>query len=185
MILIIKKRYGRDDMFFKILGSILIIISSTYLGFYYGNKLIKRINELTELERLGTLLENEIVYSHTPIPQAIYSISYRKDNIIENLFYEIYKKLKGGADSIYQAFEDGLNENKRQLNIEEEDMSLLLSFAKSLGDYDIEGYRKVFALYKMGIKSKISEAENKKSKNLKMYRYLGFSLGAMVVIMII
>lgn len=172
-------------MFFKILGSVLIITSSTYSGFYYGSKLIKRISELTEIERLVTLLENEIVYSHTPIPQAIYSISCRKDNVIENFFYEIYIKLKDGADSIYQAFEDGLNENKKQLNIEEEDTALLLSFAKSLGDYDIEGYRKVFALFKIGIKSKISAAENKKSKNLKMYRYLGFSLGAMVVIMII
>ena len=186
LILKAEREYGRVNMLLKISGSILIIIASTYLGYYYGKRLIKRINELTELERLGTVLENEIVYSHTPFPQAIYSISFRRGNEIENLFYKIYERLsKNETDSIYQAFTMGINESLRQLSIEDGDTKLLLDFAKSLGDYDIDGYKKVFALYKIGMKNKIIEAENKKSKNLKMYRYLGFSIGAMAVIMII
>lgn len=181
-----ERGYGRGNMFLKLSGSILIIIASTYLGFYYGKRLIKRIYELTELERLGTVLENEIVYSRTPFPQAIYSISFRRGNEIENLFYKIYERLsRNETDSIYQAFILGIDESSRQLSIEENDIKLLLDFAKSLGDYDIDGYKKVFAIYKIGIKNKIIEAENKKNKNLKMYRYLGFSIGAMAVIMII
>lgn len=173
-------------MYFKILGSVMIIISSTYLGFYYGSKMIKRINELTELERLGTLLENEIVYSHTPLPQAFFSISSRQGNNIEKLFYKIYEKLLNNeTDSIFQAVSLAVNENFRQLNIEKDDFKILMNLAKSLGDYDIEGFKKVFALYKIGIKNKITDAENKKNKNIKMYRYLGFSIGAMAVIMII
>ncbi|MDV3428649.1 MAG: stage III sporulation protein AB [Bacillota bacterium] len=173
-------------MYFKILGSVMIITASTYTGFYLGSKLIKRINELTELERLGTLLENEIVYSHTPLPQAIFSISSRQGNNIEKLFYKMYEKLSmNETDSIFDAVNLAVNENLRQLCTEKDDLKILLDLAKSLGDYDIEGYKKVFALYKIGIKNKISEAESKKNKNIKMYRYLGFSIGAAAVIMII
>ncbi|MFA6939488.1 MAG: stage III sporulation protein SpoIIIAB [Clostridiaceae bacterium] len=173
-------------MYFKILGSVMIIIASTYSGFYFGNRLIKRINELTELERLGTLLENEIVYSHTPLPQAICSISSRQGNNIEKLFYKMYEKLLNNeTDSIFQAVSFAVNENFRQLSTEKDDLKILLNLAKSLGDYDIEGFKKVFALYKIGIKNKILDAESKKNKNIKMYRYLGFSIGAMAVIMII
>lgn len=186
MILKEKRECGRGSMYFKIIGSLMIIISSTYLGFYFGKKLIKRINELTELFRLGTLLENEIVYSHTPLPQAFYSISSGKRNNIETLFYRIYEELsENETDTIYEAVNSAVNDNLSQICLEKDDRSILLDLAKSLGDYDIEGYKKIFEIYKLGIKNKISEAENKKNKNMKMYRYLGFSIGAMAVIMIV
>lgn len=173
-------------MLFKAIGGLIIIICSTYIGFYLGNKLFKRVFQLKEIERFVLNIENQIVYSHTPFPLILKSLSINKRNEIEILFYNIYKNMEQGEEGdINSYFEKGIDETKKILCLNQGDIEMLLSFSSSLLDYDIEGFKKVFLLFKRDIEERIRHGEMMKIKNIKMYRYMGFSIGAMVVIMIL
>ncbi len=71
------------------------------------------------------------------------------------------------------------------LNLKDEDIDVILDLSKSLGESDIEGQKAVFSLTIEDMKKQIKISESILKKNLKMYRCLGFSVGAVIVILLI
>lgn len=170
----------------KIIGCALVIITSTLIGFIYAQKFKNRTSQLTELHRSIYQLQNEIIYTHTPLPEAFYNISCKSLEPIGSIFREISKKLyTGQADSVFDAFKEVIDINKGSLYLLEEDYNILLSFARTLGESDLEGEKKMCLLTIENIKTQLSSASKIMDNNIKMYRALGFTIGVMVVIMFI
>jgi len=169
----------------KIIGSILIIIASTFGGFMYAQCFVNRVKELNEIERCIYQLQNEIVYTHTPLPEALVNVAVKSKEPIADIFNRSSHKLKSNRyDNVYEAFKEAFRENSN-LNLKEEDINLMLDLSKSLGESDITGQINIFSLTIENLKKIIAQAEITMKKNVKMYRYLGFGIGAMIVIMLI
>lgn len=170
----------------KIIGSILVIVSTSFLGYFFGELFKKRTRELKELERAIGILKNEIVYAYTPLPYALEKIGLRLVDPIKSLFLSIAKNLQENvSDGVYEAFYSNTNLYKKNLSLNKEDINILLNLSKSLGEWDIESQKNIFLATEERIKKQIEESEILIRKNLKMYRYLGFSIGAIIVIMFI
>jgi len=170
----------------KIIGCIMVLTASTLIGFIYGLGFKNRTMQLIELQRSVYQLQNEIIYTHTPLPEAFYNISNKSSGVIGNIFREISRKLYSNeVDTVFEAFKDVLNVKNENLYLLEEDYNLIFSFARNLGESDLEGEKKIFLLTLENLKSQINLASNIMNKNLKMYRVLGFTIGAMVIIMFI
>lgn len=171
---------------FRIIGFLLILIATTLAGFVYGETFKKRSVELKELERALLQLENEIVYTHTTLPEAFYKVASKSKEVFKNFFSDISKLLNDNkVESVYEAFLKAIDDNRDNLNLIEEDKGIILDFAKSLGESDIEGQRNIFSLAIHNIKRNIDVAEERSKKNTKMYRYLGLCTGAMIIILLI
>lgn len=170
----------------KLLGCVIILAASTGIGFIYAESFKKRTKQLNELQRCIHQLQNEIVYAHNPLPEAILNVANRSINPIKDIFEEVsFLLLKNKVDNVYEAFKSGLSNKKSNLNLKKDDANLLLDLSKSLGETDIEGQQRVFSLVLENIKKHIKNSELSMDKNVKMYRYLGFSLGAMIVIILV
>lgn len=170
----------------KVIGSILVIVSTSLLGYFCGELFKKRTRELKELERAIGILKNEIVYAYTPLPYALEKIGLRLIEPIKSLFLNISKNLQENtSEGVYEAFNSNINLYKKSLNLNEEDINILLNLSKSLGEWDIESQKNIFHATEEELKKQIQESEILIRKNLKMYRYLGFSIGAIIVIMFI
>ena len=169
----------------KLIGSILIIAASTIGGFIYAQSFISRVKELNEIERCIYQLQNEIVYTHTPLPEALINVAIKAKEPIADIFNKTSKKLSSNMyDNVYEAFKNTFKEST-DLNLKNEDINLILDLSKSLGESDINGQINIFSLTMENLKKIIAEAEITMKKNVKMYRYLGFGIGAMIVIMLI
>lgn len=170
----------------RIIGSLLVLVSSTATGFILGEKFKKRTFQLKELERSIHQLQNEIIYTHTSLPEAFYKI-YEKSSYPLNEFFKTVSNYLylNEVDSVYEGFKKALKNMENLLYINKEDKSVILSLGKTLGESDIEGQKRMFALALENLKKQIGEAEVLMKKNVKMYRYLGFTLGSMIVIMFI
>ncbi len=168
----------------KAIGCLLILAASTSGGFAYAESFRKRVKELNELERAINQLQNEIEYTYTPLPEALHSVSEKCEEPIKEIFASASRLLDlNEAESVFDAFRKCLiNSN---ININKEDINVLLDLSKSLGESDVEGHKKIFSLAKSNLKKRISAAEDFMNKNVKMYRYLGFCIGAMLVIVLI
>lgn len=170
----------------KFLGMILIFGGSVYGGFQYAEKFIKRTQQLKELQRSVHQLQNEIVYTHTSLPDAINNISKKSIYPINSLFEYISSKLyRNEVDNVYEAFNKAIILKKNLLNLEKEDTNVLLDLAKTLGESDIEGQKRIFSLTLNNLNKQILLSEEIMNKNVKMYRYLGFTIGAAIVIMLV
>jgi stage III sporulation protein AB len=179
------KQFGGSSMV-KIIGCILIILASTCAGFVFSENLKKRLKQLRELLRAIVQLENEIVYTHTPLPEAFNNVSEKSRDVINILFLKASKNLfSNKSGSVYLAFNDAIAENKDSINLLQSDIDILLDLSKALGCSDLEGHKNVFLLAKNELNKKIIDAEDTMKKNSKMYKYLGFSFGAVISILLI
>lgn len=173
-------------MLVKLVLSIVIIGSCTLLGIQYGDNLKKRVKELNVLLQAVNLMKANIQYTFTPLPQIFEDIGKKSDEPLKTLFMNISEKLfKNEVDSVYDAFYLELFEGENHLNLKKDDNEIIIDMAKSLGDTDVEGQNSVLNLTELKLKKQIENAEVELNKNLKMYRYLGFSIGASIVILIV
>jgi stage III sporulation protein AB len=185
MILKQKKKYGGSKML-KIIGCIVILAASSAAGFIYGEGFKKRVIDLRELQRIIHLLQSEIEYKCNPIPRALKELSSKTMEPFSIIFNEISQSLaKNEVESVYEAFKNIFNNSNHRTSLNKDDIDILLDLSKSLGESDVSGQRKMFELSLESIKKQIILAEGLMYKNLKVYRYLGVTLGSMIIIMLI
>ena len=70
-------------------------------------------------------------------------------------------------------------------NLKKEDILIIQSFSKMVGQTDIEGQVSQIELIEDFLDTQLKQAEEEKKKNEKMYRTLGVVTGSMLVIVLI
>lgn len=170
----------------EVLGCSIVIISATATGFILGEGFKKRTVQLNELIRSVHQLQNQITYTYTPLPDAIFNISQKSMYPFSTFFGEISKLLNlNQVNSIHEAFLKAFEKNKKNLFLSEKDIHILMDMAKTLGECDVQGEKRIFELTLSSLKAQYEEAIDEMHRNLKIYRTLGFTIGAMVVIILI
>jgi stage III sporulation protein AB len=175
-----------EENMIKIIGCILIIAASSMVGFTLAEELKKRALQLRDMQSAVIQLQNEIMFTHTALPQAFLKISRKCRNPIAILLESIGNKLSNNeVDTVYEAFINSLESLKTDIRFKTEDTEVILELAKGLGEADLEGHKKIFKLTDENLRIKIEEADRHISKSAKLYRYLGFSFGAVVAILLV
>lgn len=186
MILTKTKSFGGDSMYLKIIGCTFIFIGSSLIGFFYGENFKKRFSQLKEFEQALYQLKSEIVYTHNSLPDIFNNMIFKCSYPIKNIFIQVSDLLyENKVESVYEAFKKSFELNKEKLNLKKRDIDIILNLSKSLGESDIEGQKNILTLTLKDIKKQIDNAEVDMNKNVKMYRYLGFSFGVILIIIIL
>lgn len=84
-----------------------------------------------------------------------------------------------------KSWDKSLKSIAEEVALETEDIQLFQDFGYGLGISDVEGQINHCELYKSLIESKLIEAREVKKKKSKLFLTLGFSLGAMLVLILI
>lgn len=170
----------------KTISCLIILAASTTGGFIYAEGFRKRAKQLNEFERALNQLQNEIEYTYTPLPEAFESIAGKSEGTVKKIFMQISRLLYDNeVESVYAAFMRVMDLEASSIYLKAEDIKVIMDLAKSLGEADIEGHKKIFSLLRTNLKKQIDIAEEAMKKNIKLYRYLGFSVGAMLAIVLI
>jgi len=170
----------------KIIGCLVILGASTMAGFIYSERLKYRVFQLNEVHRAIYQLQNEITYVHALLPDAFKSVAQKSKEPIRELFNKTSELLSDNEyENVYEAMNSAMNLTKSRLYLNSDDMNVILDLSKTLGESDIEGQNSIFTLTIANLKKQIKISEEFMHKNMKMYRYLGFSFGATLVIVLI
>lgn len=173
-------------MAIKILGCAFILIGCSLIGYIYGEILKNRVIQLRQIEQALYQIENEIVYTRTSLPDVFDHIGEKCSKPINDIFFQTSNLLKKNeVDSVYEALKKTFKINEEIVSLKKDDINILLDMSKTLGISDIEGQKSILSLTINNLKKQIVDAELLMKKNIKMYRYLGFSFGAILVIMIL
>lgn len=168
-----------------IMISIMFIIC-TYIGFYYGEKYRMRSSNLKEIHKAFIMLNSEISYSNTPLPDALSNISKRVADPISKMLLDTSVNLDDiNIDSVYEAFTKAYKNYKDEINLTKDDYKVLSDFFKTIGSCDAMTQEKVFSVTLENLNLNYIEANNEANVNVKMYRTLGISIGIMIAIFFI
>lgn len=175
----------------KVLGlklslSIFILIASTIIGFLYGKKYSLRLANLIYLLQCIKILETEIVYGSTPLPEALTNV-FHKGNIKVSYIFEDIKNdlILNKRDHIHNSFLSVEEKMYNQLHFKKEDVEAFLGLGRILGTSDRNDQQKNFILILKQIELLISGARVESNKNEKLYRTLGLITGIGINILLV
>jgi len=171
-------------MLFKLIGSLIVIIACSFLGYVYSSGYTKRPQEIRELQVMLNMLENEIVYMQSLLEDAFIKISRVSKSKTSVFFKEFVRLLEKKDMNASSAWEKSINENIGLTSLNQEDEGIMITFGKMLGKSDKEGQVKNIALLVSQLKVQEKKAEEIRGKNEGMYRWLGVLCGFAIVILL-
>lgn len=168
-------------MLLKIIGCMLVVLSSTGMGFFFSNEMKCRIDDLRELRKLILLLRGDIRYGNTPLPEAINAIARRHKGSLAAFFTKISTRLNELSGLTFQEiWKDAVEKELVNTSLSKKDKMQLLSFGENLGYLDKEMQMNTLDLFL----SQLDEETKELSKSVKEKAYLYNSLGIMAGIFI-
>ncbi len=171
---------------FKMVGAILIIIGSGITGLIIARNYSLRPQQIRYLRNGMQMLETEILYGLTPLPEALRRIGQRLPFPIGQFYLRTSELLTHGEGlPAFEAWEIALRDLQDNSALLAEDLDILYYFGQSLGGSDRQEQEKNLRLVLEQLRQLEIKAEELKVKNKKLWQYLGFSLGAVVVLILI
>lgn len=170
----------------KVVGCILIILSSTLMGFYFSNELKSRINDIKELRKLIVLLRGDIRYSSTPLPEAISAIARRHDGDFKSFFTKVSEKLNEHSGNTFsQVWKEAVETDLLQTSLNKKDKSFLIQFGDNLGYLDKEMQMNTLELFLAQIEDEIIELSKTAKEKTYLYNTLGIMAGIFISIIMV
>ena len=91
----------------------LMFLICTFIGYFIGENYKRRSIHLKEMQKALLLLNNEILYSNTPLPNALFEIGNKVSEPISFIFIEMSSILEeGNISSVYESFEIAYENHK-------------------------------------------------------------------------
>lgn len=169
----------------KLLGCVLVMVVATMAGFRIAARYAERSHQLRQFVTALKILETEIFYAATPLPEACRRIARRIPAPAGMAFERIAVNLCDGrgltADA---AWREALAESQGQLALKGTDRDVLMNFGHTLGVSDRDDQIKHIHLAIAHLSAEETNARDEQQRNEKMWRYLGALLGLAVVILL-
>lgn len=173
-------------MLFKIMGSLIVILSCSFLGFILSRDCSRRPQQLRELQTLLQMFENQISYLSDVLTEAFERISRVGNSEAALIFGSAAEILKNDSSrSAASAWEQAVRQCIRRTALNREDEEVLVEFGRLLGSTDLEGQIKNIRLTMEALHLQENKAEESRNKNETMYKSLGILGGIAVVIVLL
>jgi len=161
-----------------------LVIICTILGIKKAKKYEIREHFLNDFITTFKSLENDIKYMLVSLPDAIEKIRHTLRDEIKDVL---------GAISVHMINESDIsNMNKKVMSeinsvyeLSSYDKEIIYQGFSSLGKADVESQVNIIQNTVTSLSRQLSEANEEKNKNFKLYRSLGTAIGLMIAIVFI
>ena len=165
----------------KNISLILILLICTYLGINKSRSFQKREIELKKIKNALNIFKTKICYTYETIGEIFTEISKLEYQKEENIFQKTVDLID--KDGLGTSWNKSIDNIKNYFN--EDDKEILKMLGKTLGKTDKEGQISEIELVSSFLNKEILDAEEVRSKNEKMYKTLGITIGLTLVIIFI
>ncbi|ACL69375.1 stage III sporulation protein AB [Halothermothrix orenii] len=170
-------------MLVKLIGSLLILISGSSLGWLIGFHYLKRIKELKELQVAINIFDTEISYGRTLLPEALEVVSESTHGSISNIYMQLATGLKKDRDKRFRdIFKEILSRYEEEVSLTPADIKILIEWSQQIGVTSLEGQRKANKMAIKRLEQVEKRAQDLADKRVKLSRYAGVLLSLLVII---
>lgn len=167
----------------KVLGAVALVGGCGLVGLEVASAFIRRSRELEAFISSITLLQAEIAYRATPLPEALESVGSRVAGNVGTVFGAAADYLRSGEGiSAGEAWQAALERWKGGMSLREEDWSILYALGHGLGN---SGYREQVQQLELAcaqLNHQYELAEQERVRNVRLWRNLGLLVGLGLVI---
>lgn len=156
------------------------------IGWHVAQNYIERPRQLGQLRSALQLLETEISYAATPLPKALKRVAAAQSGPVELLFSQTASVLDARVGySAREAWAMALQEFHQHSSLQAKDLVILEQFGQNLGSSDRTDQLKHLRLAMTRLEQEEQQGQLEEQKNVRLWRYAGFLVGLMVVIVLI
>ncbi len=169
------------QFYIRAFSAIAIVMSSSFLGISFSNKLKNRVKDLKEAIRFLNLFQNEIMYTFDSIPNIFIKLSKSNNSSFYRCLNNLGEALK---DFKYHSLKEGfLKEfsNSNGFILLNEDLTSIANLLSSIEEMEPDGINRIFKITIDYFEKQLRNEEEKYKKNAKVYISLGVSLGLIIV----
>lgn len=168
-------------MYIKIIGAFLIVACCGGYGIKLAATHRREVQLLHELLRILDVMQSELEYRLTPIPQLC-KVCAEDAGALKFIFLLVADKLeKQETCDASAAMALTLQENK---NFPPITAGQLRNLGQTLGRFDLQGQIRGFSQCAKDCAHKLNELESNQQQRLRSYRTLGFCAGAALAILL-
>ncbi len=170
----------------KIMGSVMVVLAGLGMGFFFSENLNCQNRQLKQLKKMVLLLRGEMNYHHTYLSKACCDVSGKTEEPFRSVLnYAAKQADKNTECSFAQIWEDATDRFLKQSALSTEQIQKIKELGTTMGYLDIETQNSGFRLFLEQLDMEIEENNERRKKDGKVYKYLGFMGGVIVVLIII
>ncbi|WP_068671909.1 stage III sporulation protein SpoIIIAB [Oceanobacillus sp. Castelsardo] len=167
------------------IGALLLIITTTWLGFDWSNRLSNRPKQIRQIKNALQILEAEIVYSQLPLREAFINISKQIPEPTRSFFEEIGLSLQDKNIDFYIIWKEKVDVLIRNSSLAGNEREILYQFGRTIGQHDFYQQQKHIQLTLSHLERELEDAREEQYKYSKMAKSLGFLAGLFIVLLLI
>lgn len=167
-----------------ILGCLGLILGCGSIGLWLAGRARRRPGELRACLTALALLDTEIYWGATPLPEAFESLRMRMEKPWAGFFAEIQEHIEKG-EAAWPAWKKTVANQNSNFCLKKEDWLVILDVGKGLGRSDRQEQHKQLDLVQKQLIVLRDQAAAWAEKQAKMMSYLGFLFGFAVVILLV
>ncbi|GGE46600.1 hypothetical protein GCM10011391_26750 [Pullulanibacillus camelliae] len=168
----------------KLIGSLLIILTSTAIGRMYAKRYRDRPRQLRQLRSALQVLETEITYSLRPIGEVAAKLVHQIPKPVNQFFKLLTDELEKGL-TLQEAWKEAVGEFWPNTALKKNEQDILLQFGVTLGQSDRENQEKQIHLALTHLEREESEAREAQATYEKLWNTMGFLAGLLIVLLLI
>lgn len=166
----------------KWIGGILCFFISVAIGWMAGNSERERTEQCEAFLDFFVYIQNQVGYFLAPT-KLMYQ-NYRHAALEKTGFFAALRSHEG--DEVYfDVWERALSACRENLKLSAAQYEIVRSFGACIGKSNEELQLKHLAYYTEAMRAETERQKQQMQKNIKLYRTLGFSAGAAILILVI
>lgn len=172
-------------MIFKIIGVVLVIVSTTLMSLMFIKREKYHIEDLNDMKKALTIFKGDISFVSMPLAETFNSISTKTKGNIGKFFKKVSERLEERTgENAADIWEDVLYEFSGLLYFDDEDLEAFYSFGKILGYMDANQQMNNIDIALYYIKQKEDSLREKGIKNAKLYKSVGILSGLLIAVIL-
>lgn len=172
-------------IYIRTVAIVAVLYSATMLGATIARNYRERPRHLRLMQFALQMMETEINYGATPLPDIWRNLAHRIGEPINGIFAQAHTHLNQGTSTISESFDWALQEGLRTTALLSTDMEILRTLSSTLGRSNREEQMKSIRLAQTELAIEETKAEQERQNNEKMWRYLGFLIGMALVVILV
>ena len=169
----------------KSLAAALIIFSCGGMGLIIAGSYKQRVHHLRELIRFVQLLESEIHFARTTLPKLIAGQAAHFSGAVGRFLTELKEALTAGTGESFASIWDQGLAILAQDGLPPEVLEELPACGKVLGRSDAAEQSKHLKQLLYRLEQALAAAERDQEKHLRLWQYLGFGAGLLLVLLLV
>lgn len=167
------------------IGIMCVMAGCAGVGIWYSILYAKRCRNLQNCQKAIGILEGEISFGRTPLPDAFREMALRTGGAVSVFFDTVSKKLCAGTGRMDEIWRETLREVMTDGEMGREDIRELEEFGNTLGYLDSEMQLESIRLYRQRLDHSLKSWEKEREKRTRLYPALGIVCGVLICLLIL